>query len=298
MNLSEIIHSFLLYCEVEKAYSDKTITTYRLALGQLFDYFKQEIDAEPKLDTLTIDDFRPFLGYLQDMGLKRNSIRLKVSAIKSFCKYCIKKGLLEQNPVRTMSTPKTEKKLPSFLLESEIPKLIMAFDKNDPVGLRNIALVELIYSSGLRISEALSLEFKNLDFKSKTVKVIGKGNKERIVPIGKSTVQAIKEYSEKRSIISNAIKSDLVFISESGAKLNPSVVYRIIHKAMEGVTESQKKSPHVLRHSFATHLLNNGADINSVSEMLGHASLSTTQVYTHVSVERLKAAYKKSHPKA
>jgi integrase/recombinase XerC len=159
-------------------------------------------------------------------------------------------------------------------------------------------LVELIYSSGLRISEALNLKISELDLRSGTIRILGKGNKQRIVPIGEKAIIAIDLYKNLRNQVSDKISGDYLFIGKSGKRLDASVAYRIINRKMGLVSESKQKSPHVLRHSFATHLLDNGADIRSVSEMLGHASLSTTQIYTHLSVEKLKESYKKAHPKA
>ena len=165
------------------------------------------------------------------------------------------------------------------------------------IGARNIALIELIYSSGLRISEALSLKIKQLNFQTKQIKVIGKGNKARIIPVGDKALEALKNYLILRKNPGGKQLPNL-FITSTGKALDQSGAYRMINSAMKGITESPQKSPHTLRHTFATHLMDNGADINSVSEMLGHSSLSTTQIYTHISVERLKEQYKQSHPRA
>jgi len=297
MELSSVIQSFLTYCRDEKNYSSKTVTTYSIALNQFMEYFSGEYSEEPELGLIDHEDIRPFLGWLHDKGLDKNSLRLKISAIKSFFKYCQKKKLIENNPASSISTPKLSKKLPSYLTPTEIGLLLAQFDGSTLSGARNIALIELLYSSGLRISEALNLSINDLNIKSALVKVLGKGNKERIIPVGKPAMDAIANYMKFRPIFNNEFR-ELLFLTDDGHKINPATAYRIIHNAMGKISEISHKSPHVLRHSFATHLLDNGADIQSVSEMLGHASLSTTQVYTHVSVERLKAAYKKSHPKA
>ena len=183
-------------------------------------------------------------------------------------------------------------------MKDEIANLLAHLDKSDPVQARNAALIELIYSSGLRISEALQLNLGDINNDSGTVKVSGKGRKERIVPIGRKAAEAINVYLKLRSKLEKDFPEKALFITKRGKRLCPVGAYNAVKKAMEGFTQAGQKSPHVLRHSFATHLLDNGADIKSVSEMLGHASLSTTQVYTHVSVERLKNAYKMAHPKA
>jgi integrase/recombinase XerC len=298
MELYNAIRDFLEYCEIERNYSDKTIESYRLALSQFYDYFKSEYENIPLLEELIPNDVRPFLGYLHDIGLSKSSLRLKMSAVKSFFKFCLKKDLLDNNPASLISIPKKEKKLPSFLLEKEVGKMMNNFNKENPVELRNLALAELLYSSGLRISECLNLNIGDIDQQRKSVKVTGKGNKQRVIPIGSKAIAAINEYSKRREELLNGIFEKALFLTKDGKRLSPSSAYRVINRAMSGVTESTQKSPHVLRHSFATHLLDGGADIQSVSEMLGHSSLSSTQVYTHISVERLKSAYKKAHPKA
>lgn len=298
MKLHKAMQQFLDYCNVEKNFSEHTISSYRLALNQFYDYLAEFDELIPDLEKIESDDIRPYLGWLHDKGLGRNSLKQKISAVKSFFKFCYRKGLLPNNPASAISTPKKEQKLPTFLLESEIDELLAKFDNNDPIGARNLAITELLYSSGLRISEALSLNVSDINFSRCSVKVKGKGNKERIVPIGEKALHALSEYLLKRSEIDKNHTEKALFLTKTGKRLDPASAYKIINYAMEGVTESPQKSPHVLRHSFATHLMDRGADIKSVSEMLGHKSLSSTQVYTHVSIERLKKAYKDAHPKA
>lgn len=298
MKLNEAINIFLDYCQSEKSFSGKTIESYKTALEQFELYFFELYGENPDITMVDGDDIKPYLGWMHDKGLKRNSLRMKISAVKSFFKFCKKKELIQTNPSACVTTPKKEKRLPSFLLKNEVENLIESFDVSTPEGARNNALVELIYGSGLRISEALNLKIDELDLRSGTIKILGKGNKQRIVPIGKKAIDAINDYIKVRNNIAGKILVNHLFIGKSGKKLNASVAYRIINKTMDSVSESKQKSPHVLRHSFATHLLDNGADIRSVSEMLGHASLSTTQIYTHLSIEKLKESYKKAHPKA
>ena len=185
-----------------------------------------------------------------------------------------------------------------ILIQKEIEMLMQKFDQNTPEGSRDAALTELLYGCGLRISEALQLNINSIDKSAMTVRVLGKGSKERVVPMGRKAMEAIGVYQKLRAELCKSELEKALFVDAKGRRLSATQAWRIIRDAMTGITESKQKSPHVLRHSFATHLLDNGADIQAVSEMLGHASLSTTQVYTHVSVERLKAAYKQSHPKA
>lgn len=297
MKISDAYAQFLNWCRVERAYSLNTVENYNIALEQFREYMLEIYETEPELELLDIDDVRPFLGWLHDKGLNKTSLRMKLSALKSFFKYCLKLDLIEKNPAVGVIAPKLQKKLPSFILQSEAENLMESFSSDDPVGARNLALAELLYSSGLRISEALNLKIGDIDLKKRLVRTIGKGKKERVTPVGVQAVQAITEYLKFRPSLVKNTEEKTLFLTAKGKKLNPATAYRIIHKAMSGITEAPQKSPHVLRHSFATHLLDNGADIMSVSEMLGHSSLSTTQVYTHVSIERLKSAYKKAHPK-
>jgi integrase/recombinase XerC len=297
MQLHHAIRAFLEYCEIEKNYSEHTLRAYQRALEELYDFLKDSFDEIPALNSLKAEDIRPFLGWLHEKGLAKKSLRIKIAAVKSFFAFCQKRGITERNPAALVASPKVDKKIPSFLQNSEAEALFKNFDISTAKGARDAAICELFYSCGLRLSELLKARLQDVNFTQNTVRVFGKGRKERIVPVGGKALEALKNYLLKRSeFLKTPI--DLIFLSSRGTEMNPSVVYRMVRAALAAVTESQKKSPHVLRHTFATHMLDAGADITAVSEMLGHASLSTTQIYTHVSVERLKNAYKKAHPKA
>lgn len=297
MKYQDAIESFIKYCSTIKDYSNKTIITYETALEQLREFFLSEFESEPELKLVETEDLRIFPGWLHDKGMKKSSIKLKISAIKSFFKYLKKNEFIDINPASALSTPKLDKKLPTFFSKNDINDALEQIDISIPENARNKALIELLYGSGLRISECISLNISDIDYKSMTVKVLGKGRKQRIVPIGRNAEKSIKEYLNQRNSLTKIYDKEALFIGKNGKRLNPSSAWRIIGKIMSE-SEAFKKSPHVMRHSFATHMIDNGADIRSVSEMLGHASLSTTQIYTHVSVERLKEAYKKAHPKA
>lgn len=298
MKLTLAYKKFLTYCDVEKNYSLRTISTYAIALNDFYSFLEEYFGEIPELEEITNKHIRAFPAYLLDNNLSKSSLRLKIAAIKSFFKFAFKKDLIEKNPAILIKSPKKEKKLPSYLTEHETNSLIDSIIEKDAISLRNKALIELLYSSGLRISEALNLNFTNIDFSSKSVKVLGKGNKERIVPIGEKAFLALSNYLVARSQLKKDNSEKALFLSKKGKRMNPVEAYRVINKLMKQYTEVKQKSPHVLRHTFATHLLDNGADIKAVSEMLGHSSLSSTQVYTHLSIERLKTAYKKAHPKA
>lgn len=296
MKLSKAIEKFINYLQVEKGYSNNTIDTYITALNQFDEFLTEAFESDIDVTILDSDDITPYLGYLHDRGLKKSSLRLKLAAVKSLFKYLFKKELIEKNPAAAVISPKTEKKLPNYLQLKEVNKLLDYFDSTTFEGIRDKALVDIIYSCGLRISEVLEIKVNQIDKQERLLKVIGKGKKERYVPIGSKTLETLREYeSIRRGIGSN---SRNLFIKSNGKKLDRFTAYRSVNTAMSAISDLSQKSPHTLRHSFATHLLDNGADIRSVSEMLGHSSLSTTQVYTHLSIERLKDAYKNAHPKA
>ncbi|MDC1068708.1 tyrosine recombinase [Candidatus Kapabacteria bacterium] len=297
MKLSKSINIFLEWCKNEKNYSIHTISSYQNALSDLKKYFIEEFGEEPNIDLIDTEDIRPFLGWLHDKSQSKNSLRLKISSVKSFFKFLRKREFIEKNPANSVFTPKKEKKLPSFLQKHEVQNLIDLFQNDDPISARNLALIELLYSSGLRISEALSIKTNDILKQSDSVKIVGKGKKQRIVPLGKKANLAIQKYLQLRPQIAVKGYSEL-FITKTGKPLDASGAWKFVNRSMSFVSNAPKKSPHVLRHSFATHLLDNGADINSVSEMLGHSSISTTQIYTHLSVNKLKEAYKNAHPRA
>lgn len=298
MNLSEAVENFLNYCKYEKEYSEHTLVSYSLALAQFHEYFVTEYGEVPEIDLIETDDVRPFLGWLHDRGHKKSTLKQRISAVKSLFNYLVKKDFLPSNPASLVASPKREKKLPSFMQENEFESMAKNFDRDDPVGARNLALVELLYSSGLRINEALQLDVPDININRRFVKVLGKGRKERTVPIGEKAISAIAHYLSLRTYLAKIPGERALFLTPKGKRMYAVAAYRAVRGAMTLATECAQKSPHTLRHTFATHMLNNGADIQTVSEMLGHASLSTTQVYTHVSAERLKSVYELAHPKA
>lgn len=302
MKLEETIDNFLNYSKNQCKFSEHTIIAYSKALNQLCQYFICEYDELPNISDISIDMLRPFLGWLDEQGISRNSLRLKVSSMKAFFKFCYKQNITEKNIAKNIIVPKREKRLPSYLLENEVTDLIEKVKEETETeetnfdAVRNLALIELLYSSGLRISEALQATLNDIDFSKKLITVTGKGNKQRLVPLGSKAIGALKEYMKIRHSVAN--KTNLIFITKSGRPFTANAAWRVLNKEMQGITKAKQKSPHTLRHSFATHLLNAGAALPSVSEMLGHSSVATTQIYTHVSVKRLKEAYRQAHPKA
>lgn len=294
MNLIEAKYLFLDYLTHHRNYSTKTYQTYNYAIDNLINYFQDQFETQPNVEDIGLEDLRPFLGWLQDQGYDRNSIRLKSSAIRSFFKFLYVNDYIDSNPSLNLATPKRKKNLPNFLTEKEMEVLLNQFDENIVEQLIKKSLIQLIYSSGLRISEALNLKISDIDFDQNTLSVLGKGNKPRIVPFGMNAKNCLSLLIRKLKLS----KNDFIFLNEKKEKLTYSQAYKIINAAMKGITDIKQKSPHTLRHTFATHLINNGADIRSVGEMLGHSSLSSTQIYTHFSIEKLKEVYKNAHPKS
>jgi len=298
MTFPDAIRQFLDYCDSERSFSGLTTETYRIALADFVEFLREGFDELPEVESIRTEDIRPFLGWLHDNGLVKKSLKVKIAAVKSFFLFLAKKKIIFKNPALLISIPKSEQKLPSFLQHEEIMAFFAQFDTSTPEGARDSALAELLYSCGLRISECLNLRIPDIDTHGFTVKVMGKGRKQRIVPVGEVAMTALAAYLKLRHTFVTPASENYVFLGKKGSRMNAAVAYTIIHNAMSSVTEATQKSPHILRHSFATHLLDNGADISAVSEMLGHSSLSSTQIYTHVSIERLKSAYKSAHPKA
>lgn len=298
MQTAQVVRDFIEYMQSQKGASEHTLRAYTIALEQFMAYLREfELLNEP-LETLKERDIRPFLGWLHEGGIAKKSIRARLAAVKSLFKFLVRTEQITHNPASAIASPKTEKNLPSFLQEHEAAEMEFVFDESTPVGLRNKALIELLYGSGLRLNEALQLNLGDIQIQQKTVKVLGKRRKERVVPVTQTCIDALRAYTAVRAQFLAAAEEPALFLGVRGSRMSASAAYSVVQKTLGPITEAKRKSPHVLRHSFATHLLNNGADLSAVSEMLGHASLSTTQVYTHVSVERLKEAYNKAHPKA
>ncbi len=297
------ITSFLDYLKFEKNYSSNTVSSYEDDLLQLHSFFIKHFASEKyqlkSIDNLTI---RLFLGDLIENGISKKSIARKLSSVRSFYKYMYRKKIIKSDPTINIATPKIPKKLPSFLDESAISKMLELPDEAAVTGLRDKALLELLYSTGIRLNELIELNLENIDWYNKTLKVIGKGRKVRITPFGEKAKSALKKYLLSREELFSGTTSEKelrsVFISNRGKRMYPKGVYNIVNHYIQQVSDIEKKSPHVIRHTFATHLLNRGADLKAVKELLGHESLSTTQIYTHVNIDRLKSIYNQAHPKS
>lgn len=282
------IEKFLRYLEIEKNASSHTILNYKLDLED-FSVFLKELEIE-KVDYLFV---RRYLAHLKEKNLGGRSISRKLSALRSFFRFLIKEGYCHANPTDAITSPKQAKTLPKFLTEADVVKLIEAPNPDTLKGLRDRAIFETLYSTGIRISELVSLTEDRVDFIGGTIKVLGKGKKERILPIGERALRAIRHYLEARKKISS-----IIFLNKNYQPLGSRGIRKVLDQYIHQVSLREHVSPHTFRHSFATHLLNRGADLRSVQELLGHANLSTTQIYTHLTTDKLKAVYDKAHPRA
>lgn len=290
--LDRYIQKFTTYLKIEKNASVHTLSSYQTDLKE----FNNSIREKP-LEKITAVDVRLFLARMKEKKLSKRSVARKMACLRSFFKFLCREGYIKTSPATGLQTPKLEKKLPLFLDTNEVVKLIEAPLLSDVYGLRDRAILETLYSSGIRVGELVSLNKENIDFISGVLKVFGKGKKERLAPIGDKALRAIQKYLEKLGTM-NVKEKKAVFINKSGRRMSDRAIRRVIEKYIRKTSLNEKISPHSLRHSFATHLLDKGADLRSVQELLGHANLSTTQIYTHVTSERLKAIYEKVHPRA
>jgi len=293
-----MISSFLIYLQHEKRYSPHTIQSYRTDLLQ-FEAFLVK-DFEITLLNVQATQVRSFIVSLSDQKISKNAIGRKLSTLRSFYKYVFSEQKIKTNPMLLIKAPKVPKRLPVFIEDAKMDLLL----DNDEIftdsfsSRRDKMVIEMLFGTGIRLAELLSLKESDINFYESTIKVLGKRNKERIIPVHATLLTQLKEYISLKSIQQNHNKNTTLIVTNTGAAAYPKLIYRIVHRYLTLISTQDKKSPHVLRHSFASSLLNRGADLNAIKELLGHASLAATQVYTHNSVERLKSIYKQAHPKA
>jgi len=300
MNVEEMLVKFLRFLVQERGYSENTVAAYRRDLSQFFIFYAEYANQVP-VDITTINkmSIRHYLGALTESGLAISSISRKLAALKAFFKFAARQGYVEGNPAAAILSPKNKKRLPVVLSENEVEHAIQLPDEDTLVGKRNRAILELFYSTGIRLGELLALNIGDLNYSRLTLRVFGKGSKERVVPFGKKAEQAINAYLNLRKIEQGpyALK-DPLFVSSRGGRISRPAVQKSITGLLHSVSEQEHLSPHVLRHSFASHLLDHGADLNAVKDMLGHNSLSTTQLYTHIKIGKMKEIYQQAHPHA
>ncbi|MFN3753509.1 tyrosine-type recombinase/integrase [Flavobacterium sp.] len=285
------------YLLLEKKYSLHTVTAYINDIG-FFESFLSEAFDDNNLITVNYNQIRAWIVSLSDDGISNSSINRKISSLKSFYKFLLKTKQIETSPLLKHKALKAPKKLQIPFSEKELDLVLNQIVYTDDFdGMRDKLIVDLFYTTGIRRTELINLKLQNIDLSNSTLKVLGKRNKERIIPILPVVENQIKLYLTERSRLQSIVDGEYFFLLLKGVKLNDSFVYRLINYYFSNVSEKVKKSPHILRHTFATHLLNNGADINSVKELLGHSSLASTQVYTHSSLAELKKVYSSAHPR-
>jgi len=292
------IQSFLDYLKFEKRYSFHTLTSYNTDLIEFFDYAETQFGATALKDT-TSAFVRSWLASLKDKGLSSKSLNRKISSLKSFFKYHMKTGAIESTPMDKVISPKIGKRLPVFVKEEDTRMLLETLNSaaEDWKSLNAKMLVIIFYATGMRLSELINLSENQIDFSREQIKVLGKGNKERVIPVSREVIAAIRNYQQLKNKEFEGMNNSLL-VTERGKKLYPRYAWKLVNQVLGEASTLDKKSPHVLRHTFATHLMNNGADLNAVKELLGHSSLASTQVYTHNTIEKLKDIHKKAHPKA
>lgn len=296
MNIEYYLSQFLQSSRLKRAKSDHTINAYTKDIHQFFDFVNESNIREFNQIDSTI--MMAYVSYCKvTLGLKASSIARKLASLRAFFTFLIKSNVLTTNPLAQLKSPKLPKTLPSFLMVEEITTLLLSFDQEDPLSFRNYVLVELLYACGLRVSECASLKIADIHFDQRFILVLGKGNKERIIPFYPTMGKNLKRYIETTRTKYAKEGVEHVFVNAKGTKLSSRGIQLIVEKAGVNAGLKQPLHPHMLRHSFATHLLDNGADLKIVQELLGHENLSTTQIYTHVSIDRIKDVYQKSFPK-
>lgn len=294
------LRQFLFYLRAEKNFSPNSLRNYRIDISQFLTFLKEKKHSLQDVDRLFI---RLYLAKLNEKNYHKNSIIRKISALRTFFRYLCQENEIKTNPIVYLSTPKKEKSLPRYLEEKEVTELLESVSASTPLGSRDRAILETLYSTGMRISELTNLNIGDIDFLGGMVKVYGKGSRERIIPIGEKALNFLRKYLQVRegSVNQKVTKpkdENSLFLNCYGSRLSARYICRLIDKYIKKISLKKKVSPHVFRHSFATHLLNAGCDLRSVQEMLGHVNLKATQIYTHVSLEQTKKVYEKFHPRA
>lgn len=289
--------SFLNYIKAEKRYSAYTVKSYQNDLWQFF-YFISTEYSFTKVNEISHKHIRLWIVHLMNNNLSARSINRKITTLKSYYKYLLRENVVIVNPMVKIVSPKMSKSLPVFVEKKQVQSLLDDYSFDDSFsGTRNKLIIEMFYCTGMRLSELINLKISNIDTDSMQIKVLGKRNKERIIPFSITLKNAINNYREKINI--DGLKlNEYLFITEKGKKIYEKLAYRVVNSYLNIVTTIDKKSPHTLRHTFATHMLNEGADLNAIKELLGHANLSATQVYTHNTFEKLKSIYNQAHPRA
>ncbi len=286
------IKEFLNYIKSERRYSFHTCTSYLRDLSQFQQFLKIKFDVYLDRD-IRFEMIRGWVAFLLDSKNSVTTVNRKISTLRSYFKYLITFSIIEKNPITKIVAPKINKKIPSHIAQYHMSKILDKSNFTDDfVGKRNFLIIEFLYLTGVRVSELLSIKTKDFDFEKKSIKIVGKGKKERYVPLSDNCIKTIKIFVKQFKI------TNFLFTDEKKKKLYSKKIYRIVKDYLSKYSSKTNNSPHILRHTFATHMLNNGADINAIKEMLGHSSLNATQIYTHNSIEKIKTIYKKAHPRS
>ncbi len=292
------LQQFLDYLNFQKRYSRHTITSYQNDLTAFFDFLLTQF-GETQITEVKTTFVRSWLAELKEQGMESKSINRKISTLKSFFKYQLRQQTIAVSPMTAIISPKVNKRLPQFVDKKDVTTLLTDVEFPDTwAGKTDELILHLFYNTGMRQAELSGLKETDISQSNATIKVLGKGNKERIIPVSNQLIQKMLDYMQDKRKVLEAFDKTILLVTASGKKLYPRYVYSTVNKYLAMVTTIDKKSPHVLRHSFATHLMNNGADLNAVKELLGHSSLAATQIYTHNTIEKLKDIHKKAHPKA
>jgi integrase/recombinase XerC len=297
---SEFYHisEFTDYLTFQKRYSQHTVTSYKNDLAGFFDFIEEQYGLLG-LPEIKVSMVRSWLALLKEKKIASKSINRKISTLKSFFKFQLKMGKIEMNPATSVTSLKLKSRLPSFIDQKDIDTLFQRVEFPDSwEGKTNRLLLMIFYQTGIRLSELIGIKESQVDLSNSTLKVLGKGNKERMIPVNNELLRHIRLYIEEKDVQTDTSKNRFLLINKKGNQLYPKYVYNIVRKYLGDVSTNERKSPHVLRHSFATHLTNNGADINAIKELLGHSSLASTQIYTHNSITKLKEIHKQAHPKS
>lgn len=298
--MNSAISRFLRFLDVERNASPLTIKSYREDLVSLADYLTQSYGQTPQPAEVTPFDLRGYVAALHEAGYAKTSVARRLASLRSFYRFAQREGLADSNPAKPLRNPRRDRKLPHFLSTEEIGKLLETPPASRADGLRDRAILETMYSAGLRVSETVAINDEDVDWDGELVRVRGKGRRERLTPLGSYAVKAIRAWTSVRKIDPRAARPGAtpLFVNKFGRRLTTRSVARMLEKHLKASGLDSRTTPHTLRHSFATHLLDRGADIRSVQELLGHKSLITTQIYTHVSTAGLRAAYERAHPRA
>ena len=286
------IDVFLNFIKTEKRLSSHTVKSYSSDLKQFSKYLSKECNINSDINQVNFQTIRSWIVFLLENNINPRSVNRKISVLKSYYKFLIQEGILSYNPMIKIISPKTSKRLPSFVDKDDIQNLLdkVKFE-NNYIGHRDRLIIEFFYVTGIRLSELINIKISDIDFNNNYIKVLGKRNKERLIPLSNNMTNKLKNYVNENDI------SEYLF-NNKGKKMYSKLVYRLVKKHLNLVSSIDNKGPHVLRHTFATHMLNNGADINAIKELLGHSNLNATQVYTHNSIEKLKSVYNQAHPRA